>query len=151
MGAALGPLGALGGGLLGAGMAWWQGNEASKLQRQQADLQRQTTDEQVRRATAGAEQQMGLGRAAAAASGLDFNSTSLQGYLSAMNTELRAQIDWTRQAGYAQADAMQRGADLSSSANNWAAAGDIGSTLFKFGASNGWFRPTAPAKPGGVG
>jgi hypothetical protein len=162
MGAVIGPWGALAGGLLGAGFAWWQGSEASDLQKQQADFERwrtntqadleqQRNDEQLRRFDASVNQQKGLATASAAASGAELSSPSLQGYLASLATEFRKQRDWLRmsgtnqvdfirQMGGKQADLMAEGADLSQQSADWGAIADIGSALGKFGAANNWWQ-----------
>lgn len=125
LGAEAGPWGALAGGVLGAAFSFLSGDNKANLQRQQ-------TDEQVRRFQDRNAQTQGQATAAGYASGTT-GQGSLSMYLNDMSTEFRRQSDWMRQAGYAQADATQ-------SASTFGLASDIGGSLFKFGASQNWFK-----------
>ncbi len=72
--------------------SWW-------LNRDRARMQRAETDEAVRRFTAEGEKRLGMARAAGAASGVEFESGSLQTYLGEMAAELRRQVEWMRKSG----------------------------------------------------
>jgi hypothetical protein len=112
------------------------GSLASYFGRQdQARLMRRETDEQVRRFEAGAEQRIGMARAAGAASGIEFESRSLQDHLGAMTEEFRRQAQWMREPGYRQA----RGTDQ---ASTFGLIGDLGGAMLGFGAANNWWRGT---------
>lgn len=106
--------------------SWW-------LSRDRARLQRRETDEQLRRFNAEAEQRLGMARAAGAASGVEFESESLQNYLDSMSTEFRRQAEWMRRAGY-------RGARITEQAGNFGLVSDLGSSMIRFGQSNNWWR-----------
>jgi hypothetical protein len=99
----------------------------------QSSAQRRQTDEQVRRMQAQAAQTVGTTQAAGAASGIEFDSNSLQAHLAAMKAEFERQATWTRRAGYAAADATAISGVLG-------AGGDLGGSLFRFGAANNWFK-----------
>lgn len=123
-------LAALGVGAASAAGSWWLSRERSRLQRAE-------TDEQLRRFDAEAEKRLGMARAAGAASGVEFESGSLQTYLGEMAAELRRQVEWMRKAGYA-------GARITDQAGTFGLVSDLGSSLFRFGQSNNWWRPGAP-------
>lgn len=123
----------LGLGALSAGTSWFARQSEAKALRAQ-------TEEQVRRMQARNAQTLGQGTAAGAASGVEFDSGSLQSHLSAMSEEFRRQEDLVRQAGMASADAT-------SLAGSLGLVTDLGGALFKYGSDNNWFR-TAQLTPG---
>jgi hypothetical protein len=109
-----------------AGASWWLGN-------QRADMQRAETDESVRRFQLDRERILGRARAGGAASGVAFESSSLQGYLKTMTDEFQRQAEWMRRAGYA-------GADITRTSATLGFVGDLGSSVFRFGAANNWWK-----------
>jgi hypothetical protein len=117
---------ALGVGVAGAAASWWN-------RRDQADLQRAETREAVRRFERDAARTVGLARARGAASGVEFESRSLQDHLSAMTEEFRRQAQWMRESGY-------RGAATTDRAAGFGLVADLGSSLIGFGNANNWWR-----------
>lgn len=103
----------------------------------QAARIRAQTEEQVRRLEAEQQQQLGAARAAGAASGADFESTSIQRHLANMAEEFRRQVNFTRRAG------MNQASDVSA-AGTLGLFSDLGGSLFSFGKANNWWR-----QPGG--
>lgn len=128
-GSALGPWGALAGGLLGGALGFVTGQKKAALE--QAAL-----DEKLRRMKLEQDQVLGRTTAAGAASGVEFDSTSLQGYLASMGAEFRAERSYASMMA-------KEGIDAASQANGFQLAGDIGSSLFRFGSANNWWRTPA--------
>lgn len=119
------PWGALASGVFGGVASLLSGNKA-------AELQKQTSLEQARRAALGNQLRLGEATAAAGASGVEMGTGSMQQYLSTMAAEFRRQNEWAvKQA--------QEGADLSQLANGLGAATNIGKSLFSFGEANNWW------------
>lgn len=112
----------------GAGLSWWQ-------RRQQADAMREETQETLRRFRAEGERRIGLTRTAAAASGFELGSGSLQTYLSDMETEFARQAGWIQRAG-------SRAAGASDNAANLGLFADLGGALMGYGRNNNWWRTT---------
>jgi hypothetical protein len=100
---------------------------------EQARQMRAETDEELRRFKLQSAGRVGMARAAGAASGIEFESGSLQNYLSAMTTEFARQADWMKRAGYQRAAAGK-------SAAGFGLVSDLGSSLFNFGAANNWWK-----------
>lgn len=113
-------------GLASAGASWWLGE-------QQADQQRADSAEQLRRFRLQHQQVLGEATARGGASGIEFSSEGLQGYLSAMQTEFGRQEQWMRQAGERQADATETAAKFGFLTG---AAGSFN----QYGAANNWWR-----------
>lgn len=138
-------------------MAWWMAaaagaqlgmgllNAASsrRLARRQAELQRMETDEAVRRFRAEGTTRISAARAFGAASGIEVDSSSLVGHLTRMTTEFEREARWMREAGYAGARLTEQGADARF-------IGDLGGSLFQFGAANNWWQKT-PGSGKGIG
>jgi hypothetical protein len=139
-GAAFGPWGALIGGIAGGLFGLFSGSKAADLQEQAARMKRLQVDEEVRRFDAQAEQQTGIAEAIGAASGVDFQSESLQKYLSDMTSEFRRQSSWLKEAGYAEADAINKSAGLTRDSTALKTITDIGSSLFQFSKDMDWFK-----------
>ncbi len=133
-------VGALGAGILGAGASFWGNLQQAGLLREAANLQRQTTDEEVRRFEAQKNQTIGTATAIGAASGVEFQSGSLQKYLSDMAEEFRKQTDWMKAAGYEKAANLERSADIATVAAPFKLFGDVGASLFRFGESQNWWQ-----------
>lgn len=117
---------ALGVGALSAGASWFN-------RREQADLMRRQTDEEVRRLRVSQAQKLSAVDAAGAASGIELDSSSLQAHTSAMSAEFDRQAEWMRRAGYA-------GARATDTAANFGAISDFGGALFQYGANSNWFK-----------
>jgi hypothetical protein len=111
--------------------------------RDRAAEMRAQTREQVRRDQLGHNVTVGTARVRGAGSGIDFESTSLQDYLTAMQDEFKRQEDWTLRTGMKQASAMQASAA-------WGLIGDLGGTMTQFGAANNWWQ-SAPSAAGAAG
>ena len=133
LGASFGPWGALAGGLAGAAYGWWNSS-------QQSAEQRRVLNEQLRRQKMQQAQVLGTATARGAASGIEFESASLQGLLSEMQAEFDRQNAWTRRSGMAAANATD-------AAGKFNFVADLGSSLFRFGGANNWWR----SPPGGNG
>ncbi len=133
MGAAAGPWGALIGGIAGGAYGWW--NAQSQAAQQKLEL-----IETMRRLRLGQKQTMGKAVSRGAASGIEFDSGSLQTFLAAMQDEFDRQADWLRRSGGKSVSATQQ-------AGNWNFASDLGSSMFQFGESNNWWR-TSPSQGG---
>lgn len=109
--------------------------------RSQAKELRRQTRETVRRMQGENNATLGQARVAAgASSGVTYESTSLQDWLSAMDAEMTRQEQDTLRAGLRSARSMERAAW-------WNLAGDLGSTVMQAGAMNNWWRQ----KPGESG
>ncbi len=104
---------------------------------QRADRMRRETDEMIRRFTLQGNRAVGKAQAAGAASGVEYDSGSLTAYLTNMTSEFRKQVDWMRQAGEA-------GASASELSGVFGGLGDLGGSIFNFGAANKWFRSPEP-------
>jgi hypothetical protein len=128
-------------------MAWWAlaaagasmatsmigAGSSRRLGRKAAALQRAETDEAVRRFGAEAQGVLSTTKARGAASGIEADSSSLTTYLSGLAAEFKRQQDWMRDAGY-------RGARLTAQGANARFIGDVGQSLYAFGASQNWWR-----------
>lgn len=99
----------------------------------QADQQRAETAEQVRRFNVLARRTSSEAEALGNASGVTSDSGSLTTYLSAMQKEFSRQADWMQKAG----DTRAENTDMSTL---FGMAGDLGGSMFKFGAANNWFK-----------
>ncbi len=110
--------------------------------RSQAREVRRQTREQVRRLQADNNQTLGGARVAGAGSGIEFESTSLQDWLGAMDSEFTRQEQEVLRSGMKAASSV-------SSAAGWGLLGDLGGTMMQFGQANNWFRqpPAAPGAP----
>lgn len=111
--------------------------------RSQAREMRRQTREQVRGLQAQNNTTLGTARVGAGGSGLEFESTSLQDWLGAMDAE------FTRNEKELLRSGMKAASAVSSSAG-WGLLGDLGGTMMQFGAANNWFRQP-PGVPGGGG
>jgi hypothetical protein len=118
---------ALGLGVASAATQWWLGNKA-------ADAQKEASLEEERRREKERAFVLGETRARAAASGVEFESGSVQSWLSSMEAEFKRQHEWAL-------DQAKRGADLSKLSGSLGFATGIGSSLFQYGAAKNWFRP----------
>lgn len=105
----------------------------------QAREQRRETAEQLRRTRAEHARTLGVASARAAASGVEYESGSIQKLLSDMTTEFWRQEEWMRNRG-------ATSADITSQASRYGLVSDLGQSLFSFGQSNNWWR----APPGGA-
>ncbi len=126
IGASAGPWGALIGGMAGAGYGWWKSHE-------QAQQQKLELIEKVRRMKAAQKQVMGTAVSRAAGSGVEFDSQGIQTFLGAMQSEFDKQLDWVRRSGGKSMSSTQQ-------EGSWNFASDLGSSMFRFGESNNWWR-----------
>ena len=115
----------LGIGLASAGASWWLGN-------QQAERQRDETEEKVRRMHLQNQQTLGKATAAGAASGFAFGSAGLQKYLTDMQAEFGKQENWALNAGMAEADATEQAA-------KWSFVTGAGRSGFDFAKNNNYW------------
>jgi hypothetical protein len=113
----------------GAAASWWN-------RQQQADAQRDELEEALRRARAEKERVLGETRARGAASGVEFESASLQRYVGDMSAEFDRRIEWLRSSG-------MRAASLTGRAANMGLVTDLGGSLFQYGQSNNWWKKPA--------
>jgi hypothetical protein len=130
-GSTLGPWGtAIGAGLgaLGGLFSWFGSQDQAARMRAQAA-------EELRRKKLADEQRLGAATAAAAASGVEFESPSMQIYLRAMKEEMARQQEYQRSAGAANAGAVGAAGDIGLFTN-------FGSTLFNLGRANSWWLGT---------
>lgn len=113
-------------GLLG-GISKYLGSQA------QADAMRAQKEEELRRKKLQDAQVLGQATAAGAASGIEFDSTSLQGYLGEMKAEMVRQQEWQRRAASTNAGNV-------SAAGAFGLVGDLGSTISSFAKDNNYWR-----------
>lgn len=106
-----------------------------------ADRKRQETEEAVRRMKLRQEQYLGTATARAAASGVEFDSSSIQTYLTGMADEFRRESEWALKNGMQQASDITTGAFLSAGAG-------LAQAGFGFAASQNWFQ--SPSLDGSV-
>lgn len=118
---------------IGAGVGLLGGLSRYFGSQEQARRMRAQTDEQIRRMRAQQDQQLGLARAAGAASGIEFESPSLQLHLDNMSAEFQRQRDWLAKTG------AQGSSDVSS-AGTFGLISDLGGSLYGFGKANNWWR-----------
>lgn len=117
---------AAGVGIAGSAASWWLGNKA-------VDAQRDTAMEEERRREKERAYVLGEAKARGAASGVEFESGSIQRYLADMTTEFGRQHQWA-------VDQADRGASIGKDANLLGAATGIGSSLFGYGKASNWFQ-----------
>lgn len=117
---------ALGVGLVNAGLSIKSGLDA-------ASLKRQAAREAARRLKLSHDQVIGEATARGAASGVEFESSSLQTYLSTMTNEFRWQESYALKASMEEANALERSA-------LWGGLGDAAGSMFSYGAQNNWFK-----------
>lgn len=117
---------ALGASAVGAAARYFGGQDSARLMRRE-------TDEEVRRFQLEAGRRVSTARAEGAASGVAFDSNSLQTYLADMSAEFEREAQWMRDSGYARA----RGVDQASTVG---LVGDLGGAMFQYGAANNWWR-----------
>lgn len=98
-----------------------------------AAQKRRETAEAVRRLRIHNERVLGQAKLAGASSGVEYESASLQTYLTTMANEFRAEESWMMKAGLKGASAMEQAA-------GFGAVADIGSSIFQFGSANNWFQ-----------
>lgn len=101
--------------------------------REQARRLRAETDEILRRRKLAQAQTLGTAKAVGGGSGFEFESEGLQKYYADMAAEFARMNEWTRSAGYRQAN------DLAG-AGKFGLLGDIGGALFSFGQANNWWQ-----------
>lgn len=111
---------------VGAGLSWWQSQE-------QARQMRRETIEGVRRLRRQQNETRGATMAAGAASGIDFESGSLQDYLRSMTQEFRREAEWMRSAGFRSASALGASANLRLGT-------DIIGAMYAYGSANKWWQ-----------
>ncbi len=111
---------------VGAAASWWNRQE-------QARRQRDESEEVLRRTRAQHEQVLGEATAQGAASGVEFESGSLQQYLATMRDEFSRQEQWLARAGARQADAT-------STAANLGLLTDLGGAFFQYGRDSNWWK-----------
>ncbi len=112
-------------GALGGLFSWFGSQDQAARMRAQAA-------EELRRKKLADEQRLGAATAAAAASGVEFESPSMQIYLRAMKEEMARQQEYQRSAGAANAGAVGTAGDIGLFTN-------FGSTLFNYAKQNNWW------------
>lgn len=122
---------AAGAGIAGSVAQWWLGNKA-------ADAQRSAALEEERRREKERQYVLGEAKARGAASGVEFESGSIQSYLSDMTAEFGRQHQWA-------IDQANRAAELGKTANTVGLFTGIGSSLFGYARANNWFQQQPPA------
>jgi hypothetical protein len=120
-----------------AARSWWSGH-------QQADEQRRVTDEQLRRMRLDQERVLGTARARGAASGIEYESGSLQTLLAGMESEFARQRAWAKRAGY-------QNAAMTNQAAGFNFIADLGQSLTQYGQANNWWRTSPLGAVGGTG
>jgi hypothetical protein len=125
MGSVIGPWGALAGGVIGGAAGWFFGSQAEEAKKKAAL-------EQARRADAAHQEVLGEATALGGASGVEMGTGSLQLHLDSMAAEFRRQNEWNVQQA-------REGADLGNLTNDLNLASNLGSSLYRFGASKNWF------------
>lgn len=125
-GAVLGPWGAAAGAVVGTAIALV--GELSG-----ADQKRKETEEAVRRMKAQQAQYLGVSTARAAASGFEFDSSSIQTYLTNMADEFRRESEWALKNGMTIADAQSTAGWVNAATGLVKAGGD-------FARSQNWFQ-----------
>lgn len=105
-GSSAGPWGAA----IGAGIGLIGGVASFLGKQDQARQLARENEEALRRKKAQDAQVFGAATAAGAASGIEFESGSLQNYLGVMQAEMRRQQEWMRQAGAAGVSALRSSA-----------------------------------------
>lgn len=98
-----------------------------------AERRRAETAEAVRRMKLRQEQYFGVATSRAAASGVEFDSESIQTYLTGMADEFRRESEWALKNGMQQASDIQTGAILQAGAG-------LAQAGFGFAASQNWFQ-----------
>lgn len=128
-GSTFGPWGtAIGAGLgLASGIFKFMGSQA------QADAMRAQRAEELRRKKLADAALLGEATAAGASSGVEFDSSSLQGYLGAMKAEMQRQQDWMARAGDTNAGNV-------SLAGTFGLLSDVGGTLSSYAKANNYWR-----------
>jgi hypothetical protein len=118
---------------IGAGVGALAGVFSYLGKQGQADAMARQAAEELRRKKLQDEQVFGQATAGAAASGADFESSSLQGYLGEMKAEMLRQQEWQRRAGATNAGNV-------STAGTFGLVSDLGSTLSSFAKDNNYWR-----------
>ena len=128
-GSTFGPWGtAIGAGVgLAGGIFSWLGK------RKQADALEAENREALRRRILQDQQVLGQATAAGAASGIEFDSTGLQTYLTSMRDEMKRQQEWQRRAGATNVSNMQYGANVGLFT-------DLGQTFSLFAKQNNYWK-----------
>jgi hypothetical protein len=85
--------------VIGAGIGAVGGLFSFLGKQNQASAERARLEEELRRKKAQDAQLLGQATASGAASGVEFDSSSLQGYLGEMKAEMARQLEWQRKAG----------------------------------------------------
>ena len=101
---------------------------------------RAQTDEMLRRQRLQQAQVFGKATASAAASGAEFDSSSIQVYLDAMKQEFARENAWVAQQGAAASSNLAWAGGLT-------AFSDVGRTVMNLGAANNWWRSPSPMAP----
>lgn len=118
---------------IGAGMGLLSGVFSYFGKEAQADAMRAQAEERARRQKLQDEQVLGKATAGAAASGVEFESGSLQTYLTEMQAEMQRQREWARAA------ASENAGNVDAAAG-FGLATDVGGTLFGYAKDNNFWR-----------
>lgn len=116
----------LGLGILKAGYSYSAGMKA-------ADQRKEGVLEAARRLRLENDYTLGAARAAGAASGVEYESASIQTYLGTMEREMRLQENLNTKAGLDEVSAMETAAKFNIFTDS------VGS-IFSFGKANNWFK-----------
>lgn len=118
---------------IGAGLGLASGVFSYLGKQAQADAMRAQKEEELRRQKLKNEQVLGEATAAGAASGIEFDSASLQGYLGNMKAEMARQLEWSRRSGSTNAGNVD-------AASTFGLLTDIGGTFSNLAKDNRYWR-----------
>jgi hypothetical protein len=118
---------------IGAGVGLLGGIFSYLGKQNQADAMRRQQAEELRRKKLQDAQVLGQATAAGAASGVEFDSSSLQGYLGTMKSEMGRQLAWQAAAGSDNASNVD-------TASMFGLITDLGSTLNGYAKDNRYWR-----------
>lgn len=118
---------------VGAGLGLVGGVFSYLGKQSQVAAMRAQAEEELRRRKMQDAQVLGQATAAGAASGVDFESTSLQSYLGSMQAEMKRQQEWQRKSAATNAGNM-------STASTVGLFTDMGGTLSSFAKANNYWR-----------
>lgn len=118
---------------IGAGVGLLGGVFSYLGKQSQAQAMRAQAEEELRRRKMADAQTLGQATAAGAASGIEFESGSLQNYLGSMRAEMQRQQEWQRRAGAANASNVSTAATLG-------LVTDFAGTLDSYARSNNYWR-----------
>ena len=127
---------------VGAGVGLLSGIFSYLGSQEQARAMRRKAAEELRRKQLQDAQVLGQATAVGAASGVEFDSSSLQGYLGEMRAEMLRQQEWQRASGETNAGNVSQAGTIGLISN-------LGSTFSSFAKDNNhWRTPSTASSPG---